>query len=146
MFSEAATDCTLATVCNKIEGWYRHNDQPDDEVRHGEAHDEHVGHRLKPLLGPLENWSDPLCITGFEDSCPSLQERFISLWTLINFPDCVKHHPIADSGEGAQQQQGQTQQQTVGLQNGQSALQSSYQWFTLLRQFYRNFYCSDLIR
>ena len=52
MFSEAATDCTLAAVCNKIEGGYRHNDQPDDEVRHGEAHDEHVGDGLEPLLSP----------------------------------------------------------------------------------------------
>ena len=43
MFSEA-TDCTLAAVCDEIEGGYRHNYQPDYEVRHGEAHDEHVGH------------------------------------------------------------------------------------------------------
>ena len=51
MFSEA-TDCTLAAVCDEIEGGYRHNYQPDYEVRHGEAHDEHVGHRLEPLLCP----------------------------------------------------------------------------------------------
>ena len=80
MFSEAA-DCTLATVCNKIEGGYRHNDQPHDEVRHGETHDEHVGDGLEPLLRP----------------------------------DGVENHPVAHSGDQAEQEQGQTQKETMGL-------------------------------
>ena len=43
---------TLSTVSNEIEGRDGHHDQAHNQVRHGEAHDEHVGDGLEPLLGP----------------------------------------------------------------------------------------------
>ena len=43
---------TLTTVRYEVNGTDRHDYQANDEVRHGKAHDEHVGHRLQPLLSP----------------------------------------------------------------------------------------------
>ena len=43
---------TLAAVRDEVDGWDGHDDDAHDEVRHGQAHDEHVGHRLQPLLRP----------------------------------------------------------------------------------------------
>ena len=43
---------TLAAVRDEVDGWDGHDDDAHYEVRHGQAHDEHVGHRLQPLLGP----------------------------------------------------------------------------------------------
>ena len=43
---------TLTTVRNKIEGGDRHDNQTHNKVGHGEAHDEHVGDWLEPLLSP----------------------------------------------------------------------------------------------
>ena len=43
---------TLAAVRDEVDGGDGHDDDAHDEVRHGQAHDEHVGHRLQPLLGP----------------------------------------------------------------------------------------------
>ena len=43
---------TLTTVRNEIEWGDRHDNQTYNEVGHGEAHDEHVGDWLEPLLSP----------------------------------------------------------------------------------------------
>ena len=42
----------MAPISDEVKGGDWHHDNPHDEVRHGEAHDEHVGHRLEPPLGP----------------------------------------------------------------------------------------------
>ena len=41
---------TLAAVRDEVDGWDGHDDDAHNEVRHGQAHDEHVGHCLQSLL------------------------------------------------------------------------------------------------
>ena len=77
---------TMTAVCNEVDGTDWHDNEADDEVGHGETHDEHVADGVETALGAdgVQHHPVPHSRDGAQQEEPQPQQQPVRLQTTLN--------------------------------------------------------------